>query len=156
MKHVATFASAPTAELAARGQMTLGMTHRQFGEALGTSERTSQRWARSGAHLTVDQLRTLAQLVFPRDAELAGRIAAAASESLESLGLVAPPPPAPAPAPAAVLPPHLVGELLVSAAASALGVAPNAARPAIVAALARASELGLSLEDARKALAAKG
>ncbi len=158
------FPNRPTRALVTRAQLTLGMTHRKFGEALRASERTAARWAAGQAEVTVSQLRTLAALVHPRDAALAAELAAAASETLESLGIVvpvpAPPPAAPAPAPAPPAParalaPHLVADLVVYAAADAAGVLPAVARAALLAAVAPPRELDLTLEDAEKALAAQ-
>jgi hypothetical protein len=150
----ATFPNRSTSELVARAQFALGMTHRQFGEALGSSERTSLRWASSGASVTLSQLRRLAALTHPRDAALAAEIAEAASETLVSLGIVAPPPPAPPVPPVpARLAPHWIADLVVCAAADALGVAPAATRGALVAAFTRAAELKLSVAEVLEALA---
>ena len=112
MKQPALFPNRPTRPLVARAQFVLGMTHRTFGEALGSSERTAARWARGSSSVSVEQLCTLARLVYPQDPELAASLAEASSETLESLGIVRPPPPppAPAPAPASPLAPHLVAE----------------------------------------------
>ena len=143
----------PTRALVVRAQLALGMTHRRFGEALGSSERTSLRWASGSASVTVSQLRKLAALVHPRDSALAAEIAHAASETLESLGVVAPPPPSPPRPPHATrLAPHLIADLVVCAAADALGAAPGATRGALVAAFARAAELELSVAEVVEAL----
>ena len=156
MTRGALFPNRPTGELVTRAQLLLGMTHRAFGEALGASERTAARWVRRVSPLSVPQLCTLARLVYPRDPELAETLAAAASETLESLGIVTSAPPAPPPA---ALPPplapHLVADLVVCAAADALGAAPSAARGALLAAFARARELGLSVAEVEAALAAR-
>jgi hypothetical protein len=125
------------------------MTHRQFGEALGASERTSLRWIAGRSTVTIDRLHALARLVHPRDPALAAVLAEASSETLESLGIV---PPSPPPRPA--LPAHLVADHLVCAAADAFGGAPSAARAALRAAFGRALEMGLSVEEVVKALAA--
>jgi hypothetical protein len=156
MKQSAVFPNCRTDALVARAQAALRMTHRQFGEALGASERTSLRWASGKADVTVRQLCTLAALVYPRDAALASALAAASSETLESLGIV-PPARAPALAPSSVaaLAPHLVADLVVCAAADALGAAPSTAREALLAAFARARELGLSVAEVERALVAR-
>jgi hypothetical protein len=145
----------PTDELLVRAQLALGLSHRRFGEAIGISERTSQRWVGTTSKPTIRQLCTLAALVYPRDAALASMLAEAASETLESLGIAPPPPPAVAPAPTpAPLAPHLVADLVVCAAASAGGIVPSAARAAVSALFVRMRELGLSVEDVEAALAA--
>jgi hypothetical protein len=151
----ATLPNRSTHELVVRAQLALGMTHRRFGEALGSSERTSLRWTSRSASITVPQLRKLAALVYPRDATLAAEVANAASETLESLGIVAPPPPAPqvAPAPPARLAPHLIADLVVCAAADALGAVPATTRVGLIAAFARAAELKLSVAEVLEALA---
>ena len=155
----ALFANRPTGPLVTRAQLALGMTHRQFGEALGSSERTSLRWASGSARPTVRQLCALAKLVYPRNQALAASLAEASSETLVSLGIVAPPAPIapPAPPPAPPLAPHLVADLVVCAAADAIGAAPSTARTALLAAFRRAREMGLGVEEVEKALAgAKG
>jgi hypothetical protein len=153
MRQPAVFANRPTRGLVALAQQTLGMTHRQFGEAIGASERTSLRWASGHASVGTRQLRELAKLVHPRDTALAASLAEAASETLESLGLVPPPPPPPVLA--AVIPPALAVDLVLFAAAEALGAAPSAARGVLLAGFRRARELGLSVEEVEKALAAR-
>jgi len=126
------------------------MTHRQFGEALGMSERTSLRWAAGRSSVGVTQLRSLAGLVHSRDAALAALLAAACSETLESLGIVAPAPP-PAPSVASVLATPYLADLVACAAADAIGVAPAVARTALQAAFKRAKEMGLRAEDVETA-----
>ena len=149
MKTRVMFANRPTAALVAKAQQTLGMTHRAFGQALRSSERTAARWAAGRSSLSVSQLCTLARLVHPRDPALAASLAEASSETLESLGIVTP---GWAPAPLA---PHLIADLIVCAAADALGTAPSAARGALLAAFSRAREMGLSVADVEQALAAR-
>jgi hypothetical protein len=156
MKPRALFPNRPVGHLVVRAQRTLGMTHRMFGEALGMSERTALRWASGRSSLSVPRLCKLAGLVHPRDASLAASIAEAASETLDSLGIVAPPPPVAPPVPApAPLAPHLVADLVVCAAADALGAAPSATRGALLAAFGRARELGLRVGEVEKALGAR-
>jgi hypothetical protein len=152
MSSPAVLPNRPTRALVVRAQLTLGMTHRRFGEALGSSERTSLRWAKGSSSVTVSQLRKLAALVHPRDSALAAEIAHAASETLESLGVVAPPPPPQLPPRARRLAPHLIADLVVCAAADALGAAPGATRGALMAAFARAAELELSVAEVVEAL----
>jgi transcriptional regulator with XRE-family HTH domain len=158
MKERATFPNRPTAPLVVRAQTVLRMTHRQFGEALGASERTSARWARGSSSVSVEQLCALAKLVYPRDPELAGTLAEASSETLESLGIVATALAVPASsesAPAPRLAPRFVADLVVCAAADVLGVAPRSARAALLAAFSRAREMGLSVAEVEEALAGR-
>jgi len=143
------------------------MTHEAFGAALGVSKRTAARWAAGSSSLSVPQVRDLACLVYPKDPELATELASAASATLESLGLVAPPapvvvapeppapvvvvpPPPPAPPP---LPTALVVDAVVCAAADATQVTPSAVRATLLAAFRRARELRLTVEDVETALA---
>jgi hypothetical protein len=154
MKREVLFPNRPIRPLVARAQFTLGMPHRAFGKALRASERTALRWAAGQSTMSVSQLRDLARLVYPRDATLAAEIAAAASETLESLGIVAPPPPLPPP----VAPrpdPNVLTDVVVCAAADALNLAPNAVRGALLAAFARARELGLTVQEVEGALKAR-
>jgi hypothetical protein len=149
--------------LMVRGMLALGLGHRRFGELLGTSERTSQRRAAGLSHPTTKQLATLARHVHARDAVLAARIANAIGESLESLGIVAPPPPAPEPAPPPPVvqlvpvqlapPPEQLAELVVCALADAMDVSPRVTRPLLRTAFARARDLGVDLASAAVALA---
>src|SRR5579883_312748 len=125
------------------------MTHQQFGEALGVSKRTSARWTSGYSIPLVSQVCTLARLVYPEDAELAAELAAAASETLVTLGLEPPPTPSPPPSPP---PPALVVDAVVCVAADALQATPSAVRGAVLAAFKRARELRLSVEDVESAL----
>jgi hypothetical protein len=152
-----TFPNQPTDVLLARAHMALGMSQGQLGGALGVSRRTVSRWYKRGALLGMSQLHALARLVHARDPQLAAEIAWTASETLESLGIVAPPPP-PSPPPAAPPPPpplptNLVVDAVVCAAAESLGMAPTAVRAALFAAFKRTRELRLRLEDVEAALA---
>ncbi len=145
----ATFPNRPTQALALRGHAVLALTHRQFGEALGASERTSLRWAAGKSSMDISHLRKLAALVYPRDPALAEEIAAACSETLVSLGIATPPAASP-------LAPEHVADLVVLAVVEAVGIAPASARAALVAALARLRELGGDAAKVEAALAAKG
>ena len=138
--------SLPT--LLVKAGLALGMSQRDFGDLLGVSRATMNRW-QGGRHtgLTPSQVATLARSLLPRDIGLAAEIAAYGQESLESLGLVsrpAPPPPPPAPEPVAL--PHLADSALC-AAAEAGSLPPAVVRPMLVAALDRAKGLKLSVED---------
>ena len=137
-------------ELTLRARRVLDLNQRTLGEALGLSSRTVQRW---DAHRTVHPLYLgkVALLVHPKDPDLAVRIAHAAGTTMEALGIAPPPPPKPAPPPS---PPvrspemtrHMV-DVVVCATADALALPPAAVRPALVAALRKSLEVGLTAED---------
>jgi hypothetical protein len=135
--------------LVTQGQNRLGMSHARFGEALGSSTRTVARWSAGQSTPSVDQIRALAALVYPLDAALAEQLARATSVTLEELGLRAPQAP-----PLSALARSAVVDAVVCAAADAMQGAPSVARKALVAAFARASELGVSLADVEAALTA--
>jgi transcriptional regulator with XRE-family HTH domain len=131
----------------------------EFGELLGSSQRSGQRWERGEALPTPEQLDKLAALVFPNNKDLAVEIAAATGKTIEQLGLVRA---APAPAPAtAVAPPrplpdpiHIV-DTVVCAAAEAIQIMPDAIRPALRAAFRRAHLAGLTVEAVDRALSGR-
>ncbi|HEY2509906.1 MAG TPA: helix-turn-helix domain-containing protein [Polyangiaceae bacterium] len=149
---MAVFLNRPIGDLVVRARQTLGMTQRQFGEALGSSHRTAQRWDAGRASPSIMGVRRLARLVYGRDPSLAAELAAACSESLLSLGLVQPPPPAPPPP----LPRALILDAVLCAAAEAAKVRPSAVRAGIVAAFARAKELGVGAEELAELVIGKG
>jgi len=142
-----------------RARQTAGMSQDAFGDSLGVSKRTVSRMETGRAMLSPFQACTLARMVHARDAALAAELAAAASETLESLGLVAKapalvaPPAATVAPPAAAVPPHLVVDAVVCVAADALAAAPNTVRTALYAAFKRARELRLTVDDVENALA---
>ncbi len=129
----------------------------EFGEMLGVSRRTGQRWMRGHSTPTPTELQRMAALVYPRDADLAEQLAQAAGASLVALGLVKPSPPqAPPAAPAPPLPVEDVIEAVVCAAADAMDESPRRVRPALLAALQRARRMGLTVEAMEEALRGDG
>jgi hypothetical protein len=143
----------PVAGLLVRACQVLGMTQKELGEALDASHSTAHRWIADRATPSVPQVRKLTALVYPHDKQLAAELAAAASATLEGLGLVQPPaPPPPPPAPPPPLPTELVVDSLVCAAAEALDVPPRTVRAAIFAAFDRARRLRLTVDDVAVAL----
>ncbi|HLK38761.1 MAG TPA: helix-turn-helix transcriptional regulator [Polyangiaceae bacterium] len=147
--HPVLFLNRPLAPLLSRARSALGSTQRELGDALGASQRTVARWEAGRSSPTIDGVRQLAALVYPHDKPLAEEIAAAASSTLEGLGLVEPPAPlAPPPLPA-----WIIVDAVVCSAADALKVAPEVVRPALLAAFRRARELRLSFEQVEEALA---
>ncbi|MHB1845169.1 MAG: hypothetical protein ACYCWW_10085 [Deltaproteobacteria bacterium] len=133
----------------------LHLDYRGLARVTGLSLRTIQR--HHGLHYTSDA-KPLIVAVHPTNPALAHELALACGTSLEAMGLVqpkaAPPPPEP-PRPAVVLPPEPVGppparsehaDTVLLAAATALSLPPEAVRPAVAAALARAAELGVDVK----------
>lgn len=157
----------PTAALFVQSCAALHETQAGLGKLLGVSRRTAQRWTQSG--VPPYHLRDLARLVHPHDAELAAQIAAAAGGTLESLGIVqpppppAPPPPAPPPAPPEPPPapppppppPDGVVDAVVCAASDAMDMMPRDVRAGLLAAFARAREIGVTVEMVEGALRAR-
>jgi hypothetical protein len=123
----------------------LGLGQEGVGKIMGVSGRTIQRWGSgSGLRLIRPHAESLARAVYPKDAELAAHIAAAAGTTLQELGIASVPP-----GPRAG---HLV-DSLVCAAAEAMDVLPRLVRPGLLAAFARALEMGLTVEMVHAALA---
>jgi len=143
---MAVYLNRPIGDLLVRARGTLGMTQRTFGEALGASYRTAQRWDAGRAVPVVMQMRELAKLVFPHDASLAAEIAGAASETLASLGLVSAEPALPP------IPRRLLIDAVVAATAEATKTYPSAARAGLHAALTQARALGVTLEELETAV----
>jgi transcriptional regulator with XRE-family HTH domain len=121
----------------------VGYTHRQLADVVGYSERTVRRWYAGGSNPDFVALGRLADAVRPKDSSLAAELDAAAGR----------PPPAPLPLPPVVVapppaapavPPHVLVDSIVCAAAEAMSLTPQAVRPAIVAAFKRASEAAIS------------
>jgi hypothetical protein len=164
-------------QLLGKAQLALGLPHREFGPLLGSSQRTSERWAAKRSEPTKNQFVKLALHVYTRDPALASELAAALGGSLESLGIVAPPPPPPAlpaappaptpppptpppPPPAAPsspppppVPPEALAEYVVCAIAEAMDLSPRVVRSALRTAFGSARELGLDVAAIAAALA---
>jgi len=127
-----------------------------FGEMMGVSRRTGQRWETGRADPSPNKICEMARLVYPHDADLAGQLAQSVGQSLVSLGIVKPPPP-PAPRPPPGPPPAAAEDLvdaIVCAAAEAINLPPRDVRPALLAAFARARRLGIAIETVETALGA--
>jgi len=136
-----------------RTGITLGMPHREIAQLLGVSRRSVSRWSKDGTFMTVEHGVTLAKLVHERDPSLAAELAALAGETLVTLGLEAPPAAPKTPVAPAVAPAKLV-DAVVCAAAEAMDVSPRAIRPALLAALRSAREVGLTMESLEALLGA--
>jgi len=138
----------------------LRLNQAQLADLLGTSKRTVQRWETKRATLYPDTVSKLVAHVYPHDAETAAELAATIGQTLESLGLVAPPappppPPAPRPPPSPGPPPmprELAVDAVVCVASDAMGAMPSAVRGGLLAAFRRARQLGLSCEEVEQAL----
>ncbi len=133
-----------------RAQRALGLTQVALAERLGSSKRTGQRWAAGEASPYDSQWKTLAAMVYPIDPALAREIAREGRTTPEELGIV-PPPPAPPPAPAPLAATLLV-DSVVCAAVSASMLPPQALRPVLLAAFARARELRMDVATVEAAL----
>jgi transcriptional regulator with XRE-family HTH domain len=129
-----------------RARMAAGLSQAQLGEHLGLSKRTMGRVERNQSHLTLPHVIALAHLTHPHDPDLAGELAAAASETPASLGLTKA-------NPAHAPPTKLLVDVVVCAAAESLAMAPGPVRLALYAAFKRAREMELTLEDVEAALA---
>jgi transcriptional regulator with XRE-family HTH domain len=125
------------APLVAAARKALGLTQTAFGQALGASQRTVQRWDSGHYAPEEDRLRVLARLVSVKDLPLARQIALAAGETLETLGVVAP-------TPVDVHGKDVVRDAIVCAAAEAARVTPARMRAGLAAAFARARALGVA------------
>src|SRR5579864_8836417 len=139
-------------DLYQRAVSALACTHREIGDILDVSSRTIMRWRGNPGALDARQWSNLARAAYPKDRALARELASCARQTLESLGLVHPPPPPPSPA-KPVPQPRELADSIVCAAAEAASVTPQAMRPALFAAFARACALGLDAESVRDALA---
>jgi hypothetical protein len=134
----------------------LGEASRSFGsqsatgEIAGASRNTVARWTWGEATPTRSQVIAMAKAMFPKDRALAGRLAAAAGESLVTLGLESPPA---APARPVPSPQHLANGVLC-AMAEAADAPPKTLRPLLVVALRAAQAAGLSVEDVLQGLEA--
>jgi len=153
------FVPGPTVmALVAHAQLRLHLSQSTLGVRFGVSRRTIQRWQAGGGRPSIEQLRDLARDVYPRDPDLAARIAAETGATLESLGVIAPPPRPPEPVapptpPVRTFAPHAVVDAVVCAGADALQIPPDPMRRALRASLERARELGLTTDEILAALA---
>jgi len=149
----------PTVLYEARRVLGIG-SQGEMGELLGSSQRSGQRWERGESSPMNEQLHRLAALVYPHNRALAADIAETSGTTLLALGIeVPPPPPAPAPQPPAPPPPPppdpvYIVDTIVCAAAEAMGVMPEAIRPALRAAFRRAVQVRLGVEAVDAALSA--
>jgi hypothetical protein len=124
-------------------RMALGLTQPEFGDIFGRSKRTVQRWEDHGTTLIPSEVEALARVLLPVRPDLAAQIAASADTTIDRLGIV----------PARAASPMTTSDgtdSVVRAAADAMGVTPDAIRPAIAAAFVRAREIGLGPRELRQ------
>jgi hypothetical protein len=136
-----------------QARMALLWSQRQLGDKLGASMRTVSRWEAGRAHLSANQIATLAMHVYPKRPDLAEQLAAAIGHTLVGLGIAPPPAPVapvvPSPPPNVVATKDLI-DLIVYTAADVANVAPKEVRGTVLVTLKRAVELGLDLGAAMK------
>jgi transcriptional regulator with XRE-family HTH domain len=132
----------------------LGVSQAEFGPALGASPRTVVQWEHHRSLPSGAQLRELAGLLLPVDRDRAAEAAHFAGGTLESLGLVvrAPGPAPAAPAPAPRVPAAVLVDAVLCHAADASDLLPSALRPILLATLAQARALDLTLEQLEEGL----
>jgi transcriptional regulator with XRE-family HTH domain len=126
-------------------RMALGLSQQGFGDLLGRTKRTVQRWEDRGTALMLSEVEVLARALLPVRPDLAVQIADSAATTLDQLGI----PPAGDASPRASSTPT---DSVVRAAAEVLGVTPDAIRPAIAAAFVRAREAGLDVQTVAETL----
>jgi hypothetical protein len=133
-------------ELFRRAERAFPGTQRALAELLGVSSRTIMRWNGKPGYVDDARWADLARAVHPTDRDLARELAAHVGHTLESLGLEHPP--------AQRAPqPRELADAIVCAAAEVASMTPQAIRPALHAAFARAVVFGFTAEAARDALA---
>jgi transcriptional regulator with XRE-family HTH domain len=121
----------------------LSLTQTVLARRTGTSRRTLVRWEAGERVPAAKQLRALVEVVSAVDPASAKEIAASQGQTLESLGLVR------LAASAQATPPFVVSmavDAVLCTLAEALDTSPRALRPALLAAVRRMRELGLTLE----------
>jgi hypothetical protein len=117
--------------------MALQMTQAELGDLLGVHKRTIQRWQERHLSLSPSQAERLAAALRPVQRELAEAVLEIGRRFAAQVGTTAPMLPA---APEAI-------EEVVRAAAEACSTTPEAIRPAVVAAFAKAQELELEVGE---------
>jgi DNA-binding XRE family transcriptional regulator len=133
-------------------RQTLGMNQGQLADAMGVSRRTIIRWQLGQTSPVEVQVRQLAAMVREEDEDLADELLAAAMLAPEPVpqqggAQAAADPIVAVPSPQALdpVPAHVI-DAIVCAAADAADRVPRTMRPALLAAFARAKELGVSIE----------
>jgi hypothetical protein len=144
----------PLSVLLFEARRALHMNRQDIGQAIGWSYRTIVRWEGRQTDVYSPSLLKIVPRVHAVDPQLAAEIAMACGSSLARLGIGAAPAPnvAAAPQQAPVSVEHLA-DSVACAAADAMHAAPEAVRPALLAAFRRARELGMTFDDVENAMA---
>jgi hypothetical protein len=133
------------------------MTQAEFGEAIGASRRTVQRWVdgRPPSYAVPDIVRAL----HPHDPQLAAEFAAAYGKTLADVGIRPPAPASPSGGGGAAVvvapPPDASVDAVVCACSEAMEMTPAAVRPGLLAAFDRTAEIGLSCAQVARVLRAR-
>jgi transcriptional regulator with XRE-family HTH domain len=120
-------------------RMALGLSQEQFGDMVGKTKRTVQRWEEGGVALIPSEVKVFARALRPVRPDLAAQMAATVGTTLDELGIV------PAAEASRRTAPSDAIDSVVRAAADAMGVSPDAIRPALSAAFVRALDAGLDV-----------
>ncbi len=125
-------------------RLTLGLNQENYARFIGSSKRTIQRVEAGRSSLSRNEIARTVQALHPKDPGLAQRVAAQFGTTLAEAGIVAVP----------SQPVVSLGALdsVLCAAADVLDLSPRAVRPALLAALVRARELGLGVDALMAAL----
>jgi len=137
----------PLENLIGRGRLTLLLNQEGLADLVESSKRTVQRWETGRAQPAPWHLHKLADALRSKDPEMAAQIDRWAPRP------AAPPAPDPRTPLGVPLPDHVLVESVLCAAAEAMTVAPQAARPAVLAAFRRALEARLAPETVVAVLA---
>jgi len=144
---------------------TLHLNQLGLAELVGSSLRTVQRWETRRGQPSISVMQVLADAVRPHDPDLASQIDVWAPRPAPPAPPVLPPaaveiaappvlpPPLPPPPPVPPIPQAVLVDSVVCAAAEAMTLSPQAVRPAVLAAFARARDAALTVEAVVGALA---
>jgi DNA-binding XRE family transcriptional regulator len=127
-------------------RMALGLTQEQMGKLVGCTKRTIQRWEDRGALLVAREVEALVRALHPVRPDLATQIAAILGSTPDRIGLSTPADGT------GTTPKSDPIDAVVIAAAEAIGVTPDAIRPAVAAAFARAEDEGLDVQTVNERL----
>jgi transcriptional regulator with XRE-family HTH domain len=140
----------PLVYLIARTRELLHLNQQQLADRVRSSLRTVQRWEARRATPSAREIHWMADTVRSVDPEIAAHLDVWAPRPAPP-SMPEPARPiegvSPAPAPAPPPPLHVLVDSVLCAAAEAMGVAPQAVRPAVLAAFARSCEARVSPEQ---------
>jgi transcriptional regulator with XRE-family HTH domain len=132
-------------ELVVQCRLALQLTQQQFGDMVGCTKRTIQRWEERGALVLVGQAHAIAVALRGSHPELAQQVAASMDMTLDQLAAYQPD--------SGASPRMDPIESIVYAAAEAMGITPDVARPGVAAAFERARELDVTVYTVANRLA---